>query len=89
MLIFEQITEAFRRYGVSANTSDLLLVSVDSPQLESSDVEEKMRQVVKGDLVSLSDLGNVTDWSTIKKVFARFFSTKFQYKPTFPLSTTN
>jgi EKC/KEOPS complex subunit CGI121/TPRKB len=65
----EQITEAIRRYGVSVGTSDLLLVRVDSPQLSATDVEGKMRQVVKGDWVSLSELENITDWSTIKKVF--------------------
>lgn len=76
LLTSQKITKAFRHYGVFANTSDLLLVRVGAPQLVSSDVEEKMHEVVKGYLVSLSNLSSVTDWLTVKNVLL-IFSTDF------------
>ncbi|KAH9487233.1 EKC/KEOPS complex subunit [Psilocybe cubensis] len=63
------ITEAIRRFGVSNEDSDLILVRVDSPDLNSSDVEKKMREVVSGDLVAFSELEKVTDWASVKKYF--------------------
>ncbi|PPQ73107.1 hypothetical protein CVT26_014728 [Gymnopilus dilepis] len=61
------ITEAIRRYGVSEGTADVLVVRIDSPDLSSSTVEQKMKEAVKGDIVPLSELSQVTDWATIKK----------------------
>ncbi|VDB86758.1 unnamed protein product [Peniophora sp. CBMAI 1063] len=59
------ITEAIRRYGVSDTTSSLLVVRVASPDL--SDVEGKMREVVKGGIEPLSALEKDTDWAAVKK----------------------
>ncbi len=68
-----QITEAIRRYGVSALLTDLLVVRIDSPKLTQNSAQEKMSKTVKGDLVPLSELKDVTDWTTIKKVRYLFF----------------
>ncbi|PPQ78807.1 hypothetical protein CVT25_010676 [Psilocybe cyanescens] len=63
------ITEAIRRYGVSNEDSDVILVRIDSPDLTPSIVQEKMKDVVSGDLVPFSELENVTDWASIKKYY--------------------
>lgn len=60
-----QITEALRRYGVSDDSSSLFVVRIDGTM---SDVPERTRSVVKGNLVPVSELASITDWASIKKV---------------------
>ncbi|KXN90555.1 hypothetical protein AN958_04227 [Leucoagaricus sp. SymC.cos] len=61
------ITEAIRRYGVSDTTASLFVVRIDAGTLSGGEMELRMKKVVDGDLVPLSQLREVTDWSTIKK----------------------
>ncbi|KAF9563355.1 CGI-121-domain-containing protein [Agrocybe pediades] len=63
------ITEAIRRYGVSENNTDVLVVRIGSQDLVPSVVEERMKEVVSGNLVPLSELQDVTDWSSVKKYY--------------------
>ncbi|KAI0753593.1 CGI-121-domain-containing protein [Irpex lacteus] len=60
------ITEALRRYGVSATTKSLFVVRVDQ-QIDSQTLVEQLANVVQGDLVPLTHLEDLTDWDTIKK----------------------
>ncbi|KLO17509.1 CGI-121-domain-containing protein [Schizopora paradoxa] len=62
------ITEALRRFGVNDNSSTLLVVRVVKSS-ENLDVEKNMKEVVQGNLVPLSELENVTDWSLISKYY--------------------
>ena len=41
---------------------------VDSPELSSEIVEEKMKSAVSGNIVPISELESVTDWASVKKV---------------------
>ncbi|PPR00482.1 hypothetical protein CVT24_004537 [Panaeolus cyanescens] len=62
------ITEAIRRYGVGDDTTDLIVVQINSPDaLPAPEVEAKLKELVTGDLAPFSDLALVTDWSAIKK----------------------
>lgn len=61
-----QITEALRRYGVSDDSTALLVVRIDP--IESSQVKSKMSAVVEGTQVPLSELAELTDWVAVKKV---------------------
>ncbi|KAF5364055.1 hypothetical protein D9756_000989 [Leucocoprinus leucothites] len=61
------ITEAIRRYGVSDATTSLLVVRIDGGTTPPIEMESKVKKVVDGGLVPLSQLQEVTDWSTIKK----------------------
>jgi EKC/KEOPS complex subunit CGI121/TPRKB len=55
---------------VSDNTTALFVVRITSPDL--TDVEAEMNAVVIGTLSPLSDLAELTDWPSIKKV-CKFF----------------
>ncbi|KZT21228.1 CGI-121-domain-containing protein [Neolentinus lepideus HHB14362 ss-1] len=59
------ISEAIRRYGVSDGCTSLLVIRIDSSELQ--DVEAKMGSVVSGQLVPLTQLGTLTDWAAVKK----------------------
>ncbi|KIM42761.1 hypothetical protein M413DRAFT_18501 [Hebeloma cylindrosporum] len=61
------ITEAIRRYGVSGTNTDVFVVRVDSPELSSELVEEKMKLEVSGNVVPIAELESVTDWASVKK----------------------
>ncbi|EJD00788.1 CGI-121-domain-containing protein [Fomitiporia mediterranea MF3/22] len=63
------ITEALRRFGVSDNSSSLLVVRVGPASAALSDVEKQMKNVVQGDLVHLDSLKDITDWATIRKYY--------------------
>ncbi|KIK93849.1 hypothetical protein PAXRUDRAFT_33830 [Paxillus rubicundulus Ve08.2h10] len=59
------ITEAIRRYGVSDTSTDLIVVCVATSDIP--DVSQKMRDVVEGELDSLANVFQLTDWSSVKK----------------------
>lgn len=80
VLIVPQITEAFRRFGVSDTTTCLLAVKVSYGDrvFEASDVEKHLRDVVCGAFVEFTDqsISQQTDWSKVKKYY------KIQASPT-------
>jgi Kinase binding protein CGI-121 len=47
---------------------DVIVVKMGSSELSPTVVEGKMKEVIDGILVPLVELGDVTDWSTVKKV---------------------
>ncbi|KAH9956799.1 CGI-121-domain-containing protein [Russula dissimulans] len=59
------ITEALRRYGVSDDSTALLVIRIHP--LETSDVKSRMCAVVEGTLVPISELEGLTDWIAVKK----------------------
>jgi len=59
------ITEALRRYGVSDDSTALLVIRIDP--IEPSQVKSKMSAVVEGTQVPLSELAGLTDWVAVKK----------------------
>ncbi|KAI9490367.1 kinase binding protein CGI-121-domain-containing protein [Zychaea mexicana] len=60
------IAQAFRRFGLTDETKDLVVVKVGG---ETAEVEKEMRENVKGDLVPLSQLEDVRDIKKIKKYY--------------------
>ena len=76
-----QIADAIKRFGISPSTTTLLLVRIGSPTKSGSesatqeDIEayqqrlvDEMAELVDGDMVSLQELPNTSDWKAIKKV---------------------
>ncbi|KAH9843501.1 CGI-121-domain-containing protein [Rhodofomes roseus] len=61
------ITEAIRRFGVSDNTTALIVVRVGSSGIP--DIEHRMKAIATGDIRPLSDLSKLTDWATVKKYY--------------------
>ncbi|KAL9712380.1 hypothetical protein Ac2012v2_003617 [Leucoagaricus gongylophorus] len=61
------ITETIRWYGVSDTTKSLLVVRIDGGSAAPGVIESRIREIVQGELVPLSQLQEVTDWSMIKK----------------------
>ena len=61
----DQISEAFRRYGVSDDSKALFVVRIDA---EIPQVQNKMKAVVNGNISSFSTLSLITDWAAVKKV---------------------
>ncbi|KAI0273122.1 CGI-121-domain-containing protein [Russula aff. rugulosa BPL654] len=59
------ITEALRRYGVSDDSTALLVIRIDP--LDLSDVKSRMSAVVEGTHVPISQLADLTDWIAVKK----------------------
>ncbi|KAI0302933.1 CGI-121-domain-containing protein [Russula brevipes] len=59
------ITEAFRRYGVSDDSTALLVIRIDP--LEFSDAERRMNGVIEGTQAPISELADLTDWIAVKK----------------------
>ncbi|KAF7365448.1 hypothetical protein MVEN_00417800 [Mycena venus] len=62
-----QISEAMRRYGVSDTTTALIVVRIGGPELVAENVERDMDAIVKGTKASFDRLGDLTDWSAVKK----------------------
>ncbi|KAI9260576.1 kinase binding protein CGI-121-domain-containing protein [Phascolomyces articulosus] len=60
------IAQAFRRFGLTDDTKDLLVVKVGG---DASEVEKEMRENVKGDLVALNQLEQIRDIKKIKKYY--------------------
>jgi tRNA threonylcarbamoyladenosine modification (KEOPS) complex Cgi121 subunit len=70
-----KITEAIRRYGITKGNVDVVVVKIGSSELQSpAEEEEKVKQVIDGTLVPFTELRDVTDWSSIKKVCVTDFS---------------
>ena len=63
-----KITEAIRRYGISKGKADVVVVKIGSSKLSPTEEKEKMKKVIDGSLVPFTELKDVTDWSSIKKV---------------------
>ncbi|PCH41684.1 CGI-121-domain-containing protein [Wolfiporia cocos MD-104 SS10] len=61
------ITEAIRRFGVSDTTAALFVVRIAPPDL--GDVQARMLAVVSGDISPIGDLGQFTDWASVKKYY--------------------
>ncbi|KAH9986800.1 kinase binding protein CGI-121-domain-containing protein [Russula vinacea] len=59
------ITEALRRYGVSGDTSALLVIRIDP--LDPSSVKNRMSAVIEGTQAPLSQLASLTDWVAVKR----------------------
>ncbi|KAF9236401.1 kinase binding protein CGI-121-domain-containing protein [Melanogaster broomeanus] len=59
------ITEAIRRYGVSDTSTDLIIVRVATSDYPG--VLQDMRDVVEGELDSLANISETTDWSSVRK----------------------
>jgi len=60
------ITEAFRRYGISRGNVDVVMVKICSSELSPAAVEGRMKEVMNGILVPLVELEYVTDWPYVK-----------------------
>jgi EKC/KEOPS complex subunit CGI121/TPRKB len=63
-----KITEAIRRYGISKGNEDVVVVKIGSSELSPADEKEKLKEVIDGTIVPFTELGDVTDWASIKKV---------------------
>ncbi|KAG2069762.1 CGI-121-domain-containing protein [Suillus decipiens] len=59
------ITEAIRRYGVSDGLTTLIVVRVDVSN--TPDIQRCMCDIIQGCMVPFQALGQMTDWSIIKK----------------------
>ncbi|KAG2344960.1 CGI-121-domain-containing protein, partial [Suillus weaverae] len=59
------ITEAIRRYGVSDESTTLIVVRVDVS--DTPDLQRRMCDIIQGRMVPFQALGQMTDWSIIKK----------------------
>lgn len=64
------ISEAIRRYGVSDNTTALIVVRIGTCNM---DIQKPMETAVAGTLRPMTSLGALTDWASIKKVGTVFF----------------
>jgi EKC/KEOPS complex subunit CGI121/TPRKB len=62
-----KITEALRRYGVSDTGTALFVVRI-APTKEEN-VQDKMNATIKGYIVPVNTLQQLTDWSAIRKVY--------------------
>ncbi|KAG2035354.1 CGI-121-domain-containing protein [Suillus americanus] len=59
------ITEAIRRYGVSDESTTLIVVRVDVSN--TPDLQRRMCDITQGRMVPFQALGQMTNWSIIKK----------------------
>ncbi|KAG9317016.1 hypothetical protein JVU11DRAFT_1198 [Chiua virens] len=75
------ITEAFKLYGVSDTMTDLIVMHIAS--WEREDVLESMRAVVDGELDLLANISQVTDWQAVMKLY------KLDQEPSFKDVTGN
>ena len=66
-LAIQQITEALRRFGVSDQCKDLLVIRIGPPHVRQGEIEQQMKNVVAGELSSMEKLRGVTDWGLVKK----------------------
>jgi EKC/KEOPS complex subunit CGI121/TPRKB len=78
--VLEQIAEAYRRWGVSPTTKDLIVIKVRHPHDQASpappftsqqDVWKHLEQNVQGRKVSFTDeeLARSTDWTKVRKYY--------------------
>ena len=51
-----------------SDTSTSLVVVRVGPQVDASSVKRQMEDVVEGALVSMDELSNITDWTSLRKV---------------------
>ncbi|KIP10554.1 hypothetical protein PHLGIDRAFT_22190 [Phlebiopsis gigantea 11061_1 CR5-6] len=58
------ISEAFRRYGVSDDSKTMFVARIGA---EAPQVQDKMKAVVKGKIAPFSALSMITDWAAVKK----------------------
>jgi EKC/KEOPS complex subunit CGI121/TPRKB len=63
-----QISEALQRFGVSGTSRGLIVIRIVDRAVPVTEIEEKMKLVVDGEMVPLTDLGGLTDWQRIKTV---------------------
>ncbi|KFY03244.1 hypothetical protein O988_01621 [Pseudogymnoascus sp. VKM F-3808] len=69
------IAESFRRFGVSPTTTSLIAIKTTSPSsppsLTPATIQEHLASAVEGKQVPFSDeeLGTVTDWARVRKVY--------------------
>jgi len=65
------ITEALRRFGVSNGTKALILVQVseDTPNLDASQKELAMKELVQASPVPLTKISQHTDWARVRKIY--------------------
>ncbi|KAF8516673.1 kinase binding protein CGI-121-domain-containing protein, partial [Gautieria morchelliformis] len=63
------ISEAIKRFGISDTSQALLVVRVCAPSLTLDDFESKIGLVLKGDLLPLSSLEQITDWTLVRKYY--------------------
>lgn len=67
-----QISEAYRRYGISPSTKDLLVVKISGPGGPShDDIAKHLSQHVEGDQLPVTDenIAPVTDNSKVAKYY--------------------
>ena len=62
--LFPQISEAFRRYGISDSTTSLIVAEICTV----SSHHDKIKAIIDGTASPFSQLSEITDWATIKKV---------------------
>ncbi|OBT72155.1 hypothetical protein VF21_08763 [Pseudogymnoascus sp. 05NY08] len=69
------IAESFRRFGVSPTTTSLIAIKTTTPSsppsLTPASIQEHLASAVEGKQVPFSDeeLGTVTDWARVRKVY--------------------
>ncbi|KAF8244452.1 kinase binding protein CGI-121, partial [Wilcoxina mikolae CBS 423.85] len=67
------ISESFRRFGLSDTTTSLICIKISSPQkpISSADVERYLAEVVKGTPVEFSDdaIAQETDSARVSKCY--------------------
>ena len=69
----KQIAESFRRFGISPQTTNLLVVKISTPSSVASAeaVQSHLTQSVEGEQIDFSDaeLQNMTDVARVKKIY--------------------
>ena len=69
----KQIAESFRRFGISPQTTNLLVVKVSAPSSPASTeaIQSHLTQSVEGEQIEFSDaeLQSMTDVARIKKIY--------------------
>ncbi|CAG8959311.1 hypothetical protein HYFRA_00013081 [Hymenoscyphus fraxineus] len=67
------ISESFRRFGITPSTTNLIIVKISLPSKEVSgeEVSKHLSEVVEGELVGFSDevLGGLVDERRVRKVY--------------------
>lgn len=74
----QQIAEAYRRYGITSSSKDIIIVKVlisnaedQSSELTSQDVEAHLQEHIEGTSVPFNDeiLSEITDWTKVRKYY--------------------
>ncbi|CCX07064.1 kinase binding protein CGI-121-domain-containing protein [Pyronema domesticum] len=67
------ITEAFRRFGIGENTKSLLCVKISSPEktISAAEVEKHLMESVKGTQMEFNEstIAAETDWANVGKCY--------------------